>query len=208
MKICSKCNQQKQPTEFGKRSKNKDGLNNNCKKCTNSYETQYRKDNKEKVQELNKKYYNNNKEKFKQYYSDNIEKIKHYNNYYNSLEENIEKRKLYRKKEYNLKYGKDVQYTLSLTIKNRINLALKENWKKGSTIQLLGISILEYKQYLESKFTDKMNWENYGTYWEIDHIKQLATFDLSIEKNQIIAFNYKNTRPLSILENQSRPKFG
>ena len=53
-----------------------------------------------------------------------------------------------------------------------------------------------------------MNWENYGTYWEIDHIKQIITFDLNLEENQYLAFNYKNTRPLSSKENKSRPKFG
>ena len=53
-----------------------------------------------------------------------------------------------------------------------------------------------------------MNWDNYGSYWEIDHIKPVNTFDLSKEKEILECFNYKNTRPLSVVENRKRPKNG
>jgi len=48
-----------------------------------------------------------------------------------------------------------------------------------------------------------MNWDNYGEYWEIDHIKQINTFSI---KNITEAFHYLNTRPLEIIENKRRPK--
>ena len=59
---------------------------------------------------------------------------------------------------------------------------------------------------LESLFDDEMNWDNYGKYWEIDHIIPLFTFDFSNPINISKAFNYTNTRPLSIEKNRSRPK--
>lgn len=37
MKTCSKCNLEKEPTEFYKQSRNKDGLQHQCKVCANSY---------------------------------------------------------------------------------------------------------------------------------------------------------------------------
>jgi len=208
MKVCSKCNQSKSEIEFSKRLKNVDSLNSNCKECVRVYEKKYRKANPEKIQEFNQKFYKNNKEKYKQYYSHNKEKILNYNKYYNSQEENIERRKILRKKEYDLKYGNDVQFTLSLNVRNRIKCAIKSNVKSDKTYKLLGCSIQQYKEYLEKQFDKNMNWENYGTYWEIDHIKQIITFDLNLEENQYLAFNYKNTRPLSSKENKSRPKFG
>jgi hypothetical protein len=89
----------------------------------------------------------------------------------------------------------------------RINKALKLNLKNSSSIDLLGCSIKEYKLYLESQFGIEMTWENYGRYWDIDHIKPCALFDLSDPKQQKECFNYKNTQPLSKIENQQKNKF-
>jgi 5-methylcytosine-specific restriction endonuclease McrA len=49
--------------------------------------------------------------------------------------------------------------------------------------------------YLESQFTTDINWENYGIYWEIDHIKPLSKGG---------SFHYTNTQPLTISENLSK----
>ena len=47
-----------------------------------------------------------------------------------------------------------------------------------------------------------MNWDNYGEYWEIDHIKPISLFDLTIEDNMYKCFNYINTQPLEKIENK------
>jgi hypothetical protein len=49
-----------------------------------------------------------------------------------------------------------------------------------------------------------MNWKNYGTYWEIDHIKPISLFDLTKKQEIKKCFNYKNTKPLSINENRQK----
>lgn len=49
-----------------------------------------------------------------------------------------------------------------------------------------------------------MNWDNYGDYWEIDHILPLDSFDLTISENQKTAFNYKNVQPLTVFDNRSK----
>jgi Uri superfamily endonuclease len=51
-----------------------------------------------------------------------------------------------------------------------------------------------------------MNWNNYGTYWHIDHIKSCASYDLTIIENQKECFNYKNLRPLEAIENLKKGK--
>ncbi len=89
----------------------------------------------------------------------------------------------------------------------RINCALKENFKHSSTEDLLGISINEYRKYLEDKFDDKMSWENYGSYWDIDHIIPCVNFDLSKIEEQKKCFHFTNTQPLSKIENQRKNKY-
>jgi hypothetical protein len=49
-----------------------------------------------------------------------------------------------------------------------------------------------------------MSWDNWGPYWEIDHILPLSSFNLNTLLEQKKAFNYKNTQPLTIHENRSK----
>lgn len=85
-------------------------------------------------------------------------------------------------------------------------VSLKKNTK---TATLLGCSTDEFKKHLESQFTDGMSWNNYGNrndQWNIDHIVQLCEFDLTDLGQQLIAFNYKNCRPLWARLNKTRPR--
>jgi hypothetical protein len=234
MKICITCKKEKEYSEFSKRKKEKDGYNSQCKECKRSYEKDYRLNNsdkiksynkssykknrskrlekvkeyylknKESISQYNKNYYQNNKFIWSQHRQNNLEKITEYMKDYNSKEENILRRKHLREKEYRSKYKKDPIFTLKLTIRNRIKQALKKGYKKSSATHLLGCSIEEYKKYLEGKFTEKMNWDNYGEYWEIDHIKPCDSFNLELIEEQEKCFNYLNTQPLPVLENRKK----
>lgn len=72
----------------------------------------------------------------------------------------------------------------------------KKNLSKKNKIKYLGISIEEYKKYLENLFEIGMTWENKGQVWEIDHKQPLVSFDLTKEENIKKAFYYTNTQPL------------
>ena len=76
--------------------------------------------------------------------------------------------------------------------------------KHEPTLKLLGCSIKDYKLYLENKFDENMNWDNYGTYWEIDHIKELYKFNLNNKIEQMESFNFLNTQPLIISLNRKK----
>lgn len=58
-KICSKCNTEKELSQFNKDKRRKDGLNSNCRTCTKEYSNSVR----HKYKETYLKYYANNKEK-------------------------------------------------------------------------------------------------------------------------------------------------
>jgi hypothetical protein len=69
---------------------------------------------------------------------------------------------------------------------------------------MLACSIEKFKLYLEKQFTENMNWSNYGSYWEIDHIKPCDAFNLEILEEQYKCFNYQNLQPLKITENRKK----
>ena len=50
----------------------------------------------------------------------------------------------------------------------------------------------------------KYTFENYGREWHIDHVIPLSKFDLNDEEQQLVAFNWRNTMPLSVKENLSK----
>ena len=82
---------------------------------------------------------------------------------------------------------------LQQSIRVRINTFLKN--KTNSTNKYLGCSFKKYSVYLEQQFNKNMTWENYGIYWEIDHIIPLSKGG---------SFHYTNTQPLTITENRKK----
>lgn len=63
MKICSTCKIEKELSCFSKRSREKDGLNGQCKSCKKIAYLKYYANNKEKIREVRKTYIKNNPEK-------------------------------------------------------------------------------------------------------------------------------------------------
>lgn len=63
---------------------------------------------------------------------------------------------------------------------------------------LVGYTLLQLKSHLEKLFTPEMSWDNYGTYWEVDHIIPKVAFNF--EKPEDIDFKkcwaLSNLRPL------------
>lgn len=89
-------------------------------------------------------------------------------------------------------------------IRTRIRNAYKVGCKNSSTVELLGCSIEFFRKYIELKFQEGMNWNNYGNgekQWNIDHIKPISSFDLTKEEEQMKAFHFTNCQPMWALEN-------
>ena len=86
--------------------------------------------------------------------------------------------------------------------RSRITIALKN--KQKNTIEYLGCNADQYFNWLQYNFIDSVKFENHGKEWHIDHVIPLSHFDLENEDEQIIAFNWRNTMPLSCQENLSK----
>ena len=67
----------------------------------------------------------------------------------------------------------------------------------------MGCSCHEYFNWITS-YNDTYNYDNHGTIWHIDHVIPVSKFNLSDENEQMIAFNWRNTMPLTIYDNLSK----
>jgi hypothetical protein len=102
-------------------------------------------------------------------------------------------------------YHSNIQYKVKQLLRRRILDVLKGNPKLRTTKFLVGCSIKQLKQHLESKFTRGMSWNNHGK-WHIDHIKPCCMFDLSKLSEQRKCFRYTNLQPLWAKDNLRKNK--
>lgn len=98
----------------------------------------------------------------------------------------------------------DPNFKLKRLLRARLkeSLKLKGQAKTGSHIRSLGCSVDFLKSYLESKFKPGMLWSNWCLRgWHVDHIKPLASFDLTDPAQLAEACHYTNLQPLWAKEN-------
>jgi hypothetical protein len=98
----------------------------------------------------------------------------------------------------------DLDFKILLTCRSRINKALHSAKKTDNTINLIGCSINFFRNWLEHQFDSKMSWDNYGNYWQIDHVIPCSHFNMTNEQEQFKCFNWKNCRPLESNKNLSK----
>lgn len=100
----------------------------------------------------------------------------------------------------------NILYKISRNISKEIWAALHGK-KQGRTFKsFLSYEITSIKNHLESKFSKEMNWENYGSYWEIDHIVPISHFyeKYTIEDAVKRAWDINNLQPLEKRLNRSK----
>lgn len=111
----------------------------------------------------------------------------------------------WRKRNWAKVYAKRLEPTnkIASMFRSRLCTAIKKQlgFKKVKSIELLGCSIPELMNHLQSKFYANMSWKNYGSYWHIDHVRPCASFNLQNEKEQQICFHYSNLQPLTAKDN-------
>jgi hypothetical protein len=84
----------------------------------------------------------------------------------------------------------------------RILLAIKGSSKSKSTLELLGCTMDQLKQYIETLFKPGMTWGNHGKFgWHLDHIIPCSSFDLTDVEQQKKCFHYTNLQPLWAKDN-------
>ncbi len=191
MKKCTKCNIEKDLSEFYNCDRCKDNLTHNCKQCMNSNKKEWRKNNFEKNSNYSIKYHLKNKHRIDR-------KLKN---------EQQKKYRILNKDKINLsnsiRYYNNPNVKLMCCLKSSIRNSFKNNGytKKSKTYEILGCSFEEFKNYLESKFETWMTWDNRGLYngtfnygWDIDHI--IPSSSANTEEELIKLNHYTNLQPL------------
>jgi hypothetical protein len=96
----------------------------------------------------------------------------------------------------------DLGYRISRQLRKRLASAVGSDAKAGSATKDLGCTATELKVYLESQLQPGMTWNNWKLDgWHIDHIKPLASFDLTNPVQYKEACHYTNLQPLWAIDN-------
>lgn len=80
----------------------------------------------------------------------------------------------------------------------------KSNKAGQSILKFINYTIEELKVHIEKKFFDeKMNWENYGTYWHLDHIIPQSDLPYTSmeDENFKLCWSLSNLRSLEAKQN-------
>jgi hypothetical protein len=181
---CTKCLEIKNVTMFGKNKETKSGYKYWCKSC--GTEAQILRRNKEKEEDPEKYH-----KKWADYYAKTKEHNKELKKIYMSKPENRDKRNEYIRKYKAERKLNDKSFVLYENLRKRIWNSLSN--KNNSSKELLGCEIEHYFNWINYTMTDEMTWENYGKYWNIDHLIPISNFDLSNHEETKKAFNWKNT---------------
>lgn len=98
----------------------------------------------------------------------------------------------------------DPMFRMASHLRARLCSLLCGKSKQAPTLALIGCSLEALRKHLESRFDRRMNWDNYGSYWHVDHIVPLCAFDLSDAKQLALAMNWQNLQPLEAIANKSK----
>jgi hypothetical protein len=201
-KRCRRCGEIKILDDYYKRENNR--ISSHCKLCAKAKGRKWRAEHKEHVSNHNKERYKNTKEKvLARQRRNRIANIELYRERLRTWKKEHPERH----REHNRKYDKrkysDSRKRLTRNIGVHISHILAG--KKGGRgwEKLVGYTTEQLIKHIEKQFDSKMNWDNYGIYWHLDHKIPKSVFnynspeDIDFKK----CWGLKNLQPLEKKQN-------
>jgi hypothetical protein len=77
----------------------------------------------------------------------------------------------------------------------------------ASPFEMLGYTPQELTEHLTQLLKPGMTWEYYGCFWQIDHVRPVASFNFDVENVEDVireCWELKNLQPLWALENSAK----
>ena len=131
---------------------------------------------------------------FKQRYQKNKEShCAKTNAYYHSHKEEYNARRRVKDRE---RWQNDPMFRIKSNDRRKVRKLLVGQQKAGSAVRDIGCTGEEFRAYIASLFTDEMSWDNYGSYWHLDHIYPLNAANLKDRTEFLAVSNYRNRQPM------------
>jgi 5-methylcytosine-specific restriction endonuclease McrA len=173
--ICYECKRQQMQRDYSKHEARVSAANRrsyqNNKKASLAYSKQWAEGNRGRSREIKKAWKMRNKETIAAYW----------------------------KEFYGNKRKNDPTWRLSKNTSKSIWDSLKKAKGGRHWETLVNFTLEELQAHLEKQFQPNMTWDNYGPYWEVDHIKPLSKCE-SFEE----AWALTNLQPLTCTDNRSK----
>ncbi len=97
---------------------------------------------------------------------------------------------------------KNISYRLKKSLAIRLRDYMSKDGKR--TLNFIGCDMNHVKSWLQYNFTKDMTWENYGSYWNIDHIIPCKHFNFRYQNHINLCWNWSNLSPKTVTENSSK----
>jgi hypothetical protein len=198
-KVCCRCHERKDESEYDKNKSERDGYSHYCKPCRKIKRKISNGKHKDTISARSCKYYKEHTIEVKQRVTD----------YY---QENKERSNEYHKSWRKAKRISDPGYKILCNTRKRIWDAMHVDGcnKVERTIDLLDCNLNFYKQHLQKTADDRygkgiFDINNFdGRKWHIDHIIPCAAFNLKCGFHQKLCFNWSNTQILTKKNNLNK----
>lgn len=197
-KVCNACGVEKHHSCYHRTKRTKQGLVHKCKEC-------WRKSYRKPLEQMKQKGVRLNTETHK-WCSSCSQLLLREGNFYNhkSSADGLSYRcKACHSRAEVKRRNKDPNYKLRSNVSRAIRGMLAGKQKSGSCLSYLPYSFQQLREHLESQFDDQMSWENYGSYWDLDHIypHSLLPYDSMEHPNFAKCWALENLQPLEKMEN-------
>jgi hypothetical protein len=184
-RVCARCKMALPIKDFRKNKKIRDGYDSYCKECSDFFNEDYRKRNKDAVKIRTGKHSKKKWAEYKEVHKEEIEQKQ--------------------KEREEISRIAKINATIAKSHKVRVKAMLMGSYGTGMAKELLGCSANEFRLYVEGLFKDGMSWSNRGYYgWHLDHIKPCASFNMEDPQQVKECFCYTNYQPLWRLTNQQK----
>ena len=190
-KRCSACREKKPHQDFAKNKSAKDGVQSYCRDCLRGrygeYKRQWARQHRGKgtmTEEVRKKYLECRRVYMRSYLKRDYVRAK-------------------RKKWQRGWYKNNPTTRMAANIGSHISVALRKNKNGRKWEELVGFTREELVAHLEKYFTPDMGWDNYGSYWHIDHRTPKSWFSYNTPEDEQFkeCWALENLRPITAHDN-------
>lgn len=108
------------------------------------------------------------------------------------------------RRHHNKRAEADPKFRIDALMRATVNRGLRGLQKRSKYLRCLDWTFAELRKHIEAQFADGMTWENWGSFWELDHVVPRSQFAYDGFEHQgfVECWSMKNLRPTPKAENR------